>query len=379
MPVWWGTFIYMMVVSALGMYIYKSRQERAIVGFSDGTNEKVINNSIGLFFALLSFALLVFFAGQRSYIFDSTDYQYAYENYYTTDLSQITGIWNGTIQGKGKMFMTILVLFKHFSGGADYNAWFTFLAIIESASVAYFFQKYSSNYIYSIFLFFTTSCFLWLINGIRQFLAVAVVLFFIKWFIERKTIPFLLVVIFAYYIHSTAIIWIPFYFIVNYKPWSRKFILLSMLTAIAILALSKNNVLEDTNYSYVLESTGGVSPFRIVVMAVPTIFAFCKRKEVEEKATPFIDLCVNMSIITTELYLVGMFTSGIMGRIPIYFQLFNYLLLPWLFNNFFEKKDALILILISSLCFLAYFCYDMYVAQNGVYTSIKLGIFYSFK
>ncbi len=74
MPVWWGTFIYMKVVSALEMYIYKSRQERAIVGFSDGTNEKVIDNSIGLFFALLSFALLVFFAGQRSYIFDSTDY-----------------------------------------------------------------------------------------------------------------------------------------------------------------------------------------------------------------------------------------------------------------------------------------------------------------
>lgn len=272
--------------------------------------------------------------------------------------------------------MTILVLFKHFSSGADYNAWFTFLAIIESASVAYFFQKYSSNYIYSIFLFFTTSCFLWLINGIRQFLAVAVVLFFIKWLIERKTIPFLLVVIFAYYIHSTAIIWIPFYFIVNYKPWSRKFILLSMLTAIVILALSKNNFLEDTNYSYVPESTGGVSPFRIVVMAVPTILAFWKRKEVKEKATLFIELCVNMSIITTELYLVGMFTSGIMGRIPIYFQLFTYILLPWLFNNIFEKKDASILILVSLFCFLAYFCYDMYVAGNGIYNSRSLDLIY---
>ena len=50
-----------------------------------------------------------------------------------------------------------------------------------------------------------------------------------------------------------------------------------------------------------------------------------------------------MSTISAGLYFVGMFTSGIMiGRLPIYFSLYNFILLPYLFNFIYTKSTKLL-------------------------------------
>lgn len=378
MPVWWSTFLYMLVVSGIGTIMYKRKKEQVT---SYGTlSDSFIDDykSIGLFFALASFVLLTFFAGQRSYIFDSTDYQYAYTNYYSTDLNQIRDIWNGTIAGKGKLYMTILVLFKHFSGDADFNAWFTFVAMIQCLSIALFLYKYSVNFVFSIYLYFTSSCFLWLVNGFRQFLAVALILFFVDWIKERKTIPFIIVVILAYHIHSSSILWLPVYFLINIKPWSKKFILLSFLFTVVLLAFSTSSFLDDTEFSYVNTEAFsiGVNPFRVVFMSIPAIFAFWKRKEIENKTSQFIQTWINISVITTECYVVGMFTSGVVGRIAVYFQVFNYLLLPWLLRNAFNEDERKVVSVLCVIIFIVYFYYDMYIAGNGIYNSTSLNLVY---
>jgi transmembrane protein EpsG len=377
MPVWWGTFLYMIVVSFFGTMLYKSKKEKALVS-GKITNDFENYKSIGLVFSLLTFALLAFFVGQRSYIFDSSDYQYSYENYYTTDLSQISDIINGDFNVKDPGFSILLILFKHFTGGADYNAWFTLLAIIQCASIATFLYKYSVNYLLSVYIFFTSSCFLWLVNGIRQFLAVAFILFFVDWLKNRKTIPFLLVVLLAYTIHSSAILFVPVYFLVNMKCWSKKFIILSIALTVLLIYLSGSSFFEDTQYSYLVDSNNGVNPLRVLVMAVPSIIAFIKRNEIKEKTTPFVDMWINLSVITTECYIVGMFTNGVVGRIPVYFQLFNYLLLPWLLKNAFNEQDKKILTYACVVGFFAYFCFDMYIAGNGVYNSRNLNLAYAF-
>ena len=110
MPVWWGTFAYMMIVSAIGMYMYKSKQANAALVPVEGEKTEQYK-SIGLAMALLSFALLVFFVGNRSGIHDTPEYQYMYELFYTDDLNQITNIINGTNKTKGPLFFIYLILF----------------------------------------------------------------------------------------------------------------------------------------------------------------------------------------------------------------------------------------------------------------------------
>jgi hypothetical protein len=52
------------------------------------------------------------------------------------------------------------------------------------------------------------------------------------------------------------------------------------------------------------------------------------------------------------------------------------LLLPWLLKNAFNEQDKKILTYACVVGFFAYFCFDMYIAGNGIYQSHNLGISY---
>lgn len=378
MPVWWGVFAYSLFVAAFGSMIYKNRQLD-----SDGINTvssgmSIDNRSIGLFFAFATFALAAYFIGMRSWMFDSGEYQFAYERY-STDLSQITDIISGKTNEKGPLFNIILVLFKHFTNGT-YTDWFFLIGFIQLVAIAYFFYKYSSNYVFTIFLFITTGGFMWLVNGVRQFLAVSLILFFVDWIINRKIFSFLLIVFIAYFIHSSALLWVPFCFIVHFKPWSKKFILSSSLITMVVFILStSSSFLNDYGYSYLSNNpeNNGVNPFRVLVMAVPVVIGFVGRKEIEKKSTPFIDLCTNISVVCLECYIVGMFTSGVIGRLPVYFVLFNWILLPWLLKNALDEETRKIITFLCILGFMAFFYYDMYIVGNGIYHSTVLDLDFS--
>lgn len=373
MPVWWGIFAYSLLVAAFGSMIYKNKQLS-----TDGINTvsaKENTKSIGLFFALATFILAVYFVGQRSWIFDTGEYQFAYDEA-STDLGHISEIIRGNINVKGPGFQVLLILFKSITHGT-YNDWFMFLAILQLCSIALFFYKYSTNFVFSVFLFIASGGFIWLVNGIRQFLAVTFILFFVDFIEKRKTVPFMIVVILAYFIHSSALLWIPFYFIINFKPWSKKFVLCSVFFTVVLFFLStSSSFLSDFNYSYLsnVSQNTGVNPVRVLVMAIPAIIAFVGRKNIEDTAPPFINICINLSVVCTECYIVGMFTTGVVGRLPIYFQLFNWILLPWLIKNVFDENTRRIVVVSCVVGFLLYFYYDMYIKGNGIYHSTILNL-----
>ncbi len=378
MPVWWSIFAYMIFISAVGMMFYKSKKEQRAALMSATTGESIPEDTktIGLFFAFLSFALLVFFVGQRSWISDTTIYQAQYDEN-SGNLSQI-GDMLFNLDYKGSMFYILMVLFKHFINGT-YNDWFTFLAAIQSIPIILLFYKYSINYLYSVFLFISGSSLIWYTNGIRQFLAAALVLLFANNLINRKSLRFFIVVFFAFFIHSSAIFWIPVYYIVNYKPWSKKFIVYSIILAVALFLYSRSSYLSDTEYSYLTSGQytfEGVNPLRVIVMSIPAILAFTQRVKIKGKTNPYIDLCINLSVITAECYIVGMFTSGIVGRMPLYFQFFGFILLPWLIKNGFEEDMGKTINIVLIVMYFAYFYYEMVINGSGVYVSDSLNIFY---
>ncbi|MDO5124491.1 MAG: EpsG family protein [Eubacteriales bacterium] len=370
MNVWWGVFAYMIVISASGMIIHKGRKSGNSLAVDVNDSKKY--QSIGLFMAFLSFALLVFFVGQRSWIFDTTDYQFTYTNGFTGDFSEIKYILEGKSDTKSPLYNIILIAFKGITHGS-YNAWFTFIAIIQCVGLAILFQKYSVNYTFSIFLFFSSSCFLWLVNGMRQFLVATIVFMFFDLIAKKKTVPFLILIFILYFIHSSVLFWIPVYFIIRFKPWSKKFILSTLSLAILLFLVSNTSLLQETDYSYVGEETTGVNPLRVIVMSVPVILSFVFRKQIAEEDDPVYNLIINLSFICSACFIVGMFTNGFVARLAVYFQVFNYLSLPWLMKKI-DTESSWIKYL-SIVCFMAYFLYDMYVVGNGIYKSDNLRIF----
>jgi transmembrane protein EpsG len=66
-----------------------------------------------------------------------------------------------------------------------------------------------------------------------------------------------------------------------------------------------------------------------------------------------------MSILSTGFYAISIFTSGMyLGRIPIYFSLFNYILLPWEIKLIFEEDMQKTINLAAIVFYLAYYVYQ---------------------
>lgn len=141
-----------------------------------------------------------------------------------------------------------------------------------------------------------------------------------------------------------------------------------------------DEVLEETNYAGITSNfnrSNGVNGIRVLVTCVPWVLALMCRKQIEAENNTFLNICVNLSVVATAIYLLGMFTSGIIvGRLPIYFMLTNYILIPWIINKYFAKLDKILIKLVCIIMYFFYFYYDMVINGTGHYGSEWLNIPY---
>jgi len=102
-----------------------------------------------------------------------------------------------------------------------------------------------------------------------------------------------------------------------------------------------------------LETYSGSNWLRIPIAAAPAIIALVSRKKIEDTAPKYINICINMSLVSACIYLVAAFTSGIhMGRMPIYFELYGFVSLPWLLDNAFDKETGKTVKIVCVVCYL---------------------------
>lgn len=206
-----------------------------------------------------------------------------------------------------------------------------------------------------------------MMNGLRQFMAVTIIFMATPLLVKKKYVSMILVVLLASTIHTSALIMLPVIFIVQGEIWNWKTISFSILSIIAMYVFSINIEVMDlllvgTEYAGTAATWGalgddGVNPIRVLVNAIPMLLSFVGRDIIKKDNNPIINICVNMSIITTGIYLIGMVTSGIMiGRLPIYTSLYNLILLPYLAKKVFAKDSIrLVNVLMVLLYFIYYF------------------------
>ncbi len=265
-----------------------------------------------------------------------------------------------------KMAHTIIV-------GNSIVRYFLMLALGQGLCLIYVFRKYSSNYAISIFLFLASSDYIsWMYNGIRQFTAVVLCFIGIEFLLNNKTTKFVLLILIASTMHQSALILIPFAIIAKGRAWNKKtiFFILAALVVVVFIGRFTNildTALSDTQYKNVVSDwkefqDNGTNPLRVLVYAVPTILSYIGRKIIWIEDNKLINLCVNMSIISTGLYAVSMFTSGIfIGRLPIYFSLYNYILLPWEIENLFTERSKKLVCIGLIGFYLLFYYYQMHM------------------
>ena len=345
---------------------------------------EVYENRVNLFMAFVTFSVIIFFAGLRSGVADTWTYIDMFKEYplwpdaykFITDPS-----------AREPGFRIFSVLIKTYIS-QDYQPWLFIIASISGICIMYPLYKYSCNYGMSVFLFMVSCQFIWLLNGIRQFLVVAILFACTPLILNKKPIPYIIIVLILSTFHKSALIMIPAYFIVDSEPWSKRTMLFIACIILAMVFTSQftgllDTVVENTDYASSMaefkDTDDGTNPIRILVESVPIIIAFLYRDRIKDKLTPIIKISINMSLISSGVYIISKIArSGVMlGRLPIYFSLYNLILLPWLIKFVFENNEKRLMNFMMIIGYCSFFYYQMVVTWNGVgYVSKFLNLYY---
>lgn len=275
---------------------------------------------------------------------------------------------------KDKGFSVLVVLFKTLVNNSD-KFFFLLVAAFQMACLIHLYRKYSCNYWFSIFVFVATTDYMsWMHNGLRQFIAVSIILASTDWIIQKKYLRVILMILLASTFHASALLMIPALFIIQGKAWNKKTIIALGLSLVAIVMVDQfTNVLDtllaDTQYSNMVTdwqewNDDGTNPIRVLVYSVPTILSVVGLKWIRREDNPIINMSVNASICGTGLYIISMVTSGIfIGRLPIYFTLWaSGVLLPWEIKNFFTRDSQKIVWIASVAAYSLFYVYQMHFA-----------------
>lgn len=345
--------------------------------------DEVYERRVNLFMAFISFSAIIFFAGLRSGVTDTYVYIDMFNEYpLWPDAKEF--ITDPDAREPG--FRVFSILIKTYIS-QDYQPWLFIIASISGICIMYPLYKYSCNYGLSVFLFMTSCQFTWMLNGIRQFLVAAILFACTPLILKNKPIPYIIIVLILSSIHTSALIMIPAYFIVDSEPWSKKTMIFVGGIILAMLFTSQftsilDTVVENSNYASSMEefkdTDDGTNIIRILVESVPVIIAFIYRDKIKDKLTPIIKISINMSLIASGLYIISKIArSGIMlGRLPIYFSVYNLILLPWLINFIFEEKERRLMYFTMIVCYFTFFYYQMEITWGGMeYVSKVLNIY----
>ena len=272
---------------------------------------------------------------------------------------------------KDKGFSALVVLIKALVGDSDI-LYFGVIAGIQILCLVYVYRKYSSSYWVSMFLFVASTDYLsWMQNGMRQFLACALIFAGFTWMVQKKYLPLILLILLASTIHGSALIMLPIVFLVQGKAMSKRTVFTVAAMLLIVLSIDKftpllGELLADTQYSDMMgneiwASDDGTNVIRVLVYSVPALLAIAGRHYIWQEDDPVINLSVNCSLITMGLYAIAAVSSGIyIGRLPIYTTLMGYISLPWILDHMFTKGSAQFMKVMMVLGFLAFFYFQMH-------------------
>ena len=298
---------------------------------------------------------------------DTSAYLRAF-NESTTSISELVSGFNENTKDRGFLVFTAIV--KSLIGSREI-LYFLLIASICILCVMNTYKNYSTNFLLSTFLIISYGdYFQWKYNGIRQFIPVAILFACIGLILKKKYVPLIVIILLLSTIHATALLMLPMIFIVQGKAWNKKTFFLTIVIILSITFVDQftdliTNFMENTQYSGEVEqylNTEGTSIQRILVYSIPALLSMIFKKYIDEANDPVINLSSNMCLISALSYILSGFTSGLfLGRIPIYFSLYSYILIPWIIEKVFTDKSVKI-VYIAMVCFyILYYYYQVNV------------------
>lgn len=310
---------------------------------------------------VLLVTILVLFAGLRTSYNDTLNYITFYQSIPT--ISEFLSDADNLNPFKNPLFYFYESVLK--TCGCDAQILIFTTAAVSQIGLILFIKRYSTNFVFSIFIYFTLGTFVFTLAAIKQVVAMAIAAFALPYLEQKKWGRYYLIVLVAALIHTYAIAFsvLPFF---AAKPWrSFTFIFIFLMVILmmnfeeAITAfMEQANDLGKTLAEYEIFDNHQVNIFRLAVYAVTPLISLVLQKWVLKGSTVKENVLIHMSIISLAFMAMGTQTGANMfGRMGTYFELGTICCLPQMLSDAFDKRSCRLVTGIAAVCFLGYFTY----------------------
>lgn len=225
--------------------------------------------------------------------------------------------------------------------GTNAQCIIVFEAIVVVVTYAQAFRRYSINEPITILGFLSLGLFATSLCLVRQFIAMSVCVFSLRYVINRNIWKFVICVIIASLIHYTAVFWIVVYFACNAfaKNNTLKIILYLLFGVVGYLSVdvfqeAASGVFDRwSNYSEIESNAAGYISFTI--FALITLMVFMYRKPIIS-TYPYANVMMNINYLNMILWAMRLVTRNT-ERISFYFTIAPILLIPVLYHVISKK------------------------------------------
>ena len=310
---------------------------------------------------LLLVTVLVLFAGLRTGYNDTWNYMNGFRN--------SNGLEAFLLEPKNlNIFRNPLFYFCHsalrdVTGNAQ---WLIFIsAAITQVGFLRFFKRYSHNFTFTIFIFFTLGTINVSLAALKQMLAMAIATLAFPYLERKQWLIYYVIIFIAMLIHTYALAFgvLPFF---RQRPWTY-FTYLFVLALVVLMLNFKEAIsafmdqadeLGKTLYEEEIFDENTVNILRVAVYAVAPIVSFFFAHWIFRGSNSMDHTLVHMSIISFAFMVMGTQSGANMfARMAHYFELATACCLPWMLKQTFEKKSYRLVSIVAALCFLGYFVY----------------------
>lgn len=327
---------------------------------------------------LLLVTILVLFSGLRTSYNDTHNYISIFNNLsgvasFLSDAENLHPLGN-------PLFYFCANLLKHMVDHAQVLIFTT--SLFAQICFVRFIKRYSSNFVFSIFLYFTLGTFALSMAAMKQIVAMAVLTLAIPYLEKKKWVQYFLLVFVAMLLHTYAMAFaiLPLF---TGRPW-KQFTYVFMITVVIMLMnfqgvvttfLEQADEAGKTIADYEVFDNVSVNIFRLAVYAVPPLISLIFQKWIFHDSSNMDHVLVHMSIISLACMIMGTESGANMfGRMGNYFELGTICSLPWMLEKTFDKRSHHLISTVAVIAFLGYFSYANMIATDfgQAYQSVNL-------
>ena len=317
---------------------------------------------------ILLIIVLTLFAGLRTSYNDTWNYINGFRN------APGLGAFLGDIENLNPFTNPLFYLYQSFlkSLGCSAQVLIFSTSLITQWCFVLFFKRYSSNFTFSIFLYFALGTFGVSLAAIKQVVAMAILTMAMPALENKKWVRYYLIIAAAMLIHTYALTFaiLPFF---TSKPWKLMTYVLLGLTVFVMYNfrdiisdfMEEVNELGKTLADYEVFDGHTVNALRLLVYLVPPLLSFVFQKWLYRDSTPMEHVMVHMSVISLCFMLMGSQAGANMfGRMAHYFEIGTVCILPGLVKKPFVHETYRVIAAVTVLCFSAYFIYAFAININ---------------